>query len=84
MVASDTELATFLLFIAQQFTHLFSFVFLHNPAVDFHPTGDLLLVAGDDKHMRFFKIDGEKNEKQLSVRLRFVKPCRVAVIVFST
>mmetsp|Transcript_27975 Transcript_27975/g.47883 ORF Transcript_27975/g.47883 Transcript_27975/m.47883 type:complete len:541 (-) Transcript_27975:91-1713(-) len=38
-------------------------------AVDFHPTGDLLLVAGEDKHMRFFKIDGEKNEKQLSVRL---------------
>lgn len=38
-------------------------------AVDFHPSGDLLLVAGEDKHMRFFKIDGEKNEKQLSVRL---------------
>lgn len=38
-------------------------------AVDFHPSGDLLLVAGEDKYMRFFKIDGEKNEKQLSVRL---------------
>lgn len=37
--------------------------------MDFHPSGDLLLVAGEDKHMRFFKIDGEKNEKQLSVRL---------------
>jgi len=37
--------------------------------VDFHPSGDLLLVAGEDKYMRFFKIDGEKNEKQLSVRL---------------
>lgn len=27
------------------------------------------MVAGEDKHLRFFKIDGEKNEKQLSVRL---------------
>jgi hypothetical protein len=38
-------------------------------AVDFHPHGDLLLVAGEDKYMRFFRIDGDKNEKQLAVRL---------------
>ena len=37
--------------------------------MDFHSSGDLLLVAGEDKYMRFFKVDGEKNEKQLSVRL---------------
>ena len=30
---------------------------------------NLLLVAGEDRYMRFFKIDGEKNEKQLAVRL---------------
>jgi U3 small nucleolar RNA-associated protein 18 len=38
-------------------------------AVNFHPNGDLLLVAGEDKHMRFFRIDGDKNEKQLAVRV---------------
>jgi U3 small nucleolar RNA-associated protein 18 len=37
--------------------------------VNFHPNGDLLLVAGEDKHMRFFRIDGDKNEKQLAVRV---------------
>jgi U3 small nucleolar RNA-associated protein 18 len=37
--------------------------------VNFHPNGDLLLVAGEDKYMRFFRIDGDKNEKQLAVRV---------------
>jgi U3 small nucleolar RNA-associated protein 18 len=41
---------------------------LHYTALDFHPRGDLLLVAGQDKYMRLFKVDGEKNEKQLAVR----------------
>lgn len=34
----------------------------------FHASGNLLLVGGKDKSLRFFSIDGEKNEKQLSVR----------------
>lgn len=47
----------------------FTFSSIISIAVDFHSSGDLLLVAGEDKYMRFFKVDGEKNEKQLSVRL---------------
>ena len=35
-------------------------------ALSFHSSGDLLMTAGQDKYMRFFKIDGEKNDKQLS------------------
>ncbi len=35
--------------------------------VKFHSTGDLLLAAGEDKHVRFFKIDGDRNEKQLGI-----------------
>lgn len=38
--------------------------------MNFHPNGDLLLVAGEDKYMRFFRIDGDKNEKQLAVRVQ--------------
>lgn len=34
--------------------------------VRFHPNGNLLLVGGEDKTLRFFRIDGEKNETQLS------------------
>ena len=30
----------------------------------FHPNGDCLMVGSTDKYLRFFKIDGEKNEKQ--------------------
>jgi U3 small nucleolar RNA-associated protein 18 len=37
-------------------------------ALSFHSSGDLLMTAGHDKVMRFFKIDGDKNEKQLSVK----------------
>lgn len=37
-------------------------------ALQFHPAGRLLMVASGDKHLRFFRIDGEKNEKQLSVK----------------
>lgn len=36
--------------------------------VKFHSSGNLLMVGGMDKHLRFFRIDGEKNEKQLSVK----------------
>jgi len=38
-------------------------------AVSFHPEGNLLLVAGEDKFLRFFQFDGDKNEKRLSVRI---------------
>ena len=37
-------------------------------SVKFHPGGDLLLAAGEDKFMRLFKIDGDKNEKVLGVK----------------
>lgn len=35
-------------------------------AMGFHSAGNVLLTGGGDKHLRFFKIDGEKNEKMLS------------------
>lgn len=35
-------------------------------AVRFHANGSLLLAGGEDKYLRFFRIDGETNEKQLS------------------
>ena len=40
-------------------------------SVQFHTCarGDLLLAAGLDKFLRFFHIDGDRNEKQLSVRV---------------
>jgi hypothetical protein len=34
-------------------------------AVRFHAAGQVLLTAGADKYLRFFRIDGDKNEKQL-------------------
>jgi WD40 repeat protein len=37
-----------------------------NTAIKFHPSGRLLMSGGDDKNLRFFRIDGDKNEKQLS------------------
>jgi len=37
-------------------------------AVRFHPNGSMLLAAGEDKYLRFFRVDGEKNEMRLSVR----------------
>ena len=37
-------------------------------SVNFHPSGELLLAAGEDKYMRLFKIDGDKNEKILGVK----------------
>ena len=36
-------------------------------AVRFHSNGSLLMAGGDDKNLRFFRIDGETNEKQLSM-----------------
>ena len=35
-------------------------------AVKFHPSGRLLMATGGDRSLRFFQIDGEKNEKILS------------------
>ena len=37
-------------------------------AVAFHSAGSLLLTGGYDRHLRFFRIDGEKNEKILTVK----------------
>ncbi len=45
-----------------------TFLFYPPLAVHFHSSGDLMLAAGMDKQVRFFRIDGERNEKQLSVR----------------
>jgi len=39
-------------------------------ALDFHSNGDVLLVAGEDKFVRFFRIDGEQNDLQLSVKVQ--------------
>jgi U3 small nucleolar RNA-associated protein 18 len=39
-------------------------------AVNFHSSGNLLLTASSDKVLRFFRVDGEKNEKQLSVEFK--------------
>jgi len=38
-------------------------------AMSFHSSGNVLLAAGQDKHVRFFKVDGEKNEKLLTVHV---------------
>eukprot|EP01038_Epipyxis_sp_PR26KG_P006613 gene6613-9080_t len=37
-------------------------------SVKFHSSGELLMASGLDKHVRFFKVDGEHNQKQLSVQ----------------
>jgi U3 small nucleolar RNA-associated protein 18 len=39
-------------------------------ATHFHADGRLFLVASEDKHVKVFKIDEEKNEKQVSVRFQ--------------
>lgn len=36
------------------------------PAVKFHPSGRMLMVASEDKNIRFFQVDGDKNEKIMS------------------
>lgn len=38
-------------------------------AVDFHPSGTVLLTGGFDKTLRFFEVDGERNRKTASVFL---------------
>ena len=35
-------------------------------AMSFHSSANVLLAAGQDKHVRFFNVDGEKNDKLLS------------------
>lgn len=39
-------------------------------SLHFHHNGELLMVGGEDKGLKFFKVDGERNEKQLSVKLK--------------
>ncbi|KAJ1399133.1 hypothetical protein B484DRAFT_250362 [Ochromonadaceae sp. CCMP2298] len=39
-------------------------------AVDFHPRGDVLMVAGADRHVRLFHVDGDRNERQASVKIQ--------------
>lgn len=34
-------------------------------ATHFHPNNELFLVASQDKHLKVFKIDEDKNEKQI-------------------
>ena len=41
-------------------------LFLLLAAVKFHPSGRMLMAAGGDKKLRFFQIDGDKNEKIMS------------------
>lgn len=38
-------------------------------AVEFHPSGRLLMTAGHDKTMRLFQVDGKRNAKIQGVRL---------------
>lgn len=35
-------------------------------AIKFHPSGRMLMAASGDKKIRFFQIDGDKNEKLMS------------------
>ena len=41
-------------------------------AVKFHPSGRMLMAAGGDKKLRFFQIDGDKNEKIMSKCANFI------------
>uniref|UniRef100_A0ACD5YDT8 Uncharacterized protein n=2 Tax=Avena sativa TaxID=4498 RepID=A0ACD5YDT8_AVESA len=43
-------------------------------SVQFHRNGQLMLVAGLDKHLRFFQIDGKRNPKIQSI---FIEDCPV-------
>ncbi|XP_047068579.1 U3 small nucleolar RNA-associated protein 18 homolog [Lolium rigidum] len=43
-------------------------------SVQFHRNGQLMLVAGLDKHLRFFQIDGKRNPKIQSI---FIDDCPV-------
>jgi U3 small nucleolar RNA-associated protein 18 len=43
-------------------------------ATHFHPNSELILVASQDKHLKVFKIDEDKNEKQLGQFLRRLLP----------
>jgi U3 small nucleolar RNA-associated protein 18 len=36
-------------------------------AVDFHSSGSVMLTGSGDSNLRVFRVDGDKNEKQLSV-----------------
>ncbi|KAL8451704.1 hypothetical protein Emed_001866 [Eimeria media] len=38
-------------------------------AIDFHPTANILLTAGRDKHLRLFLVDGSKNPRLESIHL---------------
>uniref|UniRef100_A0A0D9X178 U3 small nucleolar RNA-associated protein 18 homolog n=1 Tax=Leersia perrieri TaxID=77586 RepID=A0A0D9X178_9ORYZ len=48
-------------------------------SVQFHRNGQLMLVAGLDKHMRFFQIDGKRNPKIQSI---FIEDCPVYKAAF--
>jgi len=42
-------------------------------AINFHSSSNLLVAAGQDRVVRFFRIDGDKNPKQLSFRVQDMK-----------
>ncbi|CAM0944400.1 unnamed protein product [Alopecurus aequalis] len=48
-------------------------------SVQFHRNGQLMLVAGLDKHLRFFQIDGKRNPKIQSI---FIEDCPVHKAAF--
>ncbi|VAI38027.1 unnamed protein product [Triticum turgidum subsp. durum] len=48
-------------------------------SVQFHRNGQLMLVAGLDKHLRFFQIDGKRNPKIQSI---FVEDCPIQKAAF--
>ena len=48
-------------------------------SVQFHRNGQLMLVAGLDKHLRFFQIDGKRNPKIQSI---FVEDCPIQKATF--
>ncbi|KAF0907210.1 hypothetical protein E2562_015719 [Oryza meyeriana var. granulata] len=48
-------------------------------SVQFHRNGQLMLVAGLDKHLRFFQIDGKRNPKIQSI---YIEDCPVYKAAF--
>ncbi len=45
-----------------------NFIYIvHIIALSFHSSGSVLVTGGDDKMLRLFRVDGEKNEKYLSM-----------------
>ena len=52
-------------------------------SVTFHHEGNTLMVGSEDRHLRFFRIDGDKNEKVSSIRFAEMKISRAAFLGLS-